>query len=137
MVEYDQFYHYASLLVHLLLICDVLLMVIFYSTIAWTISWTEEPGGLYSSQGHTIDTTEVTQHTHSTINLYHSFNLKNIKSLPFLGFSSVVITNILCILHILFPPTVMSASSGKERVCLFTAERQHLELSGTKQALNY
>ena len=132
MVEYDQFCHYASLLVHLLLI----LMVTLYSTIAWTISWTEEPGGLYSSQGHTTDMTEVTQHTHSTVNLYHSFNLKNIKSLPFLGFSSVVITNILCMLHILFPPTVMSASSGKG-FCLFTAECQHLELFGTKQALNY
>ena len=33
------------------------------SILAWGIPWTEEPGGLYSPQGHEeLDTTEAIQH---------------------------------------------------------------------------
>ena len=36
------------------------------SILAWRISWTEKPGGLYSPQGPKgSDTTEVTLHTHA------------------------------------------------------------------------
>ena len=36
------------------------------SILVWRISWTEEPGGLYSLQGHKeLDMAETTEHTHT------------------------------------------------------------------------
>ena len=35
------------------------------SILAWRIPWTEQPGGLQSTQSHKSDMTEVTEHTHT------------------------------------------------------------------------
>ena len=38
-------------------------MATYFSILAWRIPWTEEPGGIYSPQGHKeLDTAEVTLH---------------------------------------------------------------------------
>ena len=42
------------------------------SVLAWRIPWTEEPGGLQSIGHKELDTTEATDHAHTT-----SFNLVN------------------------------------------------------------